>query len=124
MGALDASRHHPWCEQLDSMTAVEARYFPASALFSDGSTWRAVYVVIARGGEHEGLHVWRQPGDEPTFRAGVDWARTRIPTRRLAKNGVSVYTDVGLVVVTPGSGCRCGRLGRWRGPSWGNMVHV
>lgn len=109
---------------MDFLTTVEARYFPASVLLPDGSTWRGVYVVVARGEEHEGLHIWRQPGDEPTFRAGVDWARTRVPAQRLARNGVSVHTDVGLIVVTPGSGCRCGRLGRWSGPGWANTVKV
>lgn len=106
------------------MTTVEARYFPATVRFSGGSTWQRTYVVAARGGDHDGLHIWRRAEENAAFRAGIDWTRTKIPTQRQARNGVSVFTDVGLVVVTLGSGCRCGQFGKWRGPSWANTVQV
>jgi hypothetical protein len=65
------------------------------------------------------LHVFRKVGEVAEWVAPIRWDQTVIPiVERNARNGFSVYTDVGLAVVTLGSGCRCGSLGRWRGPSW------
>jgi hypothetical protein len=106
------------------VTVVEGRYFPATVRFPTGSLWRRVYVVIARNGDHDGLHIWRQPRDDPDFRAAVDWTRTHVPRPRQARNGVDVYTDQGLVIVTSDQGCRCGQLARWAGPTWAHTVKI
>lgn len=104
------------------MTIVEAQYFPAAVLFTNGNTWGRVYAIIARGGDEDGLHIWQTPNEEPTFRANIQWGRTTIPTLFEARNGVDVYTDQGLVVITSGGGCRCGSLARWAGPRWATTV--
>lgn len=107
------------------MTTVEGRYFPATVMFPGGSTWARTYVIIARGGDYDGLHIWRQPGDVAEYRAGIDWGLTRIPPAWQARNGVTVHlTSNELITVTPGGGCRCGALARFAGPSWANTVRV
>lgn len=104
------------------MTVVRASYFPAMALLPSGVVLSRVYVVLAQDGPDAGLHVYDRP-DHEVVRAGIDWARTRVPAvERDAHNGVDVYTPDGLVVVTLSSGCKCGPLGRWRGPGWAGYV--
>jgi hypothetical protein len=106
------------------VTIVEAKYFPATVLLPNGVTWGRTYVVIARGGDEDGLHIWRQPSDVAEYVGNVDWVRTMIPELHQARNGVSVHTDLGLVVVTLSDGCRCGSLARWAGPGWATTVRA
>lgn len=108
------------------MTAVRARYFPATVRFPDEPTpRRKQYVLLAEHGDHGGLHVWSRPGDVADRHEFVDWAATTIPPGRGARNGVSVHlADGRIVVVTLGAGCRCGPLGRWAGPAWATTVQA
>lgn len=101
------------------MTVTRARWFPASVVLPSVGTVRRAFVVLGQGGDHDGLHVWLQPEEEPAYRYAVNWAATRIPTGPAARGGIEVrLADGGLAVVTVGGGCRCGALGRWNGPSW------
>lgn len=105
------------------MTVTRAQWFPASVVLPGVGTLRRAYVVLGQGGEHDGLHVWLQPGEEAAHRVGVNWAQTTIPTGRAARGGVEVaLADGGVAVVTASSGCRCGALGRWAGPLWQGTV--
>lgn len=104
------------------MTTVEAQWYPAIVRFPNGITWSRTYVVIARGGDEDGLHIWRQPSDTAEWTAAINWAATTVPSDHQARNGVPVRTDQGLVVITLSQGCRCGALGSWRGPDWANTV--
>ena len=108
------------------MTVVRGRYFPAAVRLPDMTReLRRVYVIVAQGGEHDGLWVWTRP-DHLAAHRGVDWARTSIPANsRQARNGVDVYLDDGSVAtITAGQGCKCGQLGRWAGPDWATAVAV
>jgi hypothetical protein len=108
------------------MTAsVRARYFPASVVLPDGRQMRRVYVLLAEGGEHHGLHVYARPDDE-VFHAPINWLRTpKLRTGRASRNGVDIHlTDGGIAVITPGAACRCGVLGRWSGPGWAHTIAV
>jgi hypothetical protein len=106
-------------------TTVRGRWFPASVVLPDGTTLRKTYTVLAEGGEHAGLWVFSRP-DEVAFHSGVNWLRQgEIPTGRRARAGVDVELADGTVaVVTPGTQCRCGSLGRWAGPTWATSVGV
>jgi hypothetical protein len=99
---------------------VHGRWFPASVLLPtyppgvDGP-WHKVYVIAS----DQGLAVFRRAGDQPQFASPIHWDQTQLPpTERRARVGFDVYTDAGLVVVTPSTGCRCGQLGHWQGPTW------
>lgn len=106
------------------MTTVRARWFPATILL-DGVVSRGRYVLLAEGGDMGGLHVWSRPGEVADLHVPVDWSATEVPSERAARNGVNVrLVDGRLAVVTPNSGCRCGQLGRWAGPSWAHTVAV
>lgn len=107
------------------MTTVRARYFPASVVLPDGRQLRRVYVLLAEGGEHAGMHVFERP-DHLVFHAAVNWLRTSPPkTGRQARNGIDVeLTDGTTAVITAGGSCRCGALGRWGGPEWATNVAV
>lgn len=98
------------------MNMVRARWFPADVKFPGQPwPWQRVYVIAA----DDGLHIWQAPGETAVWHSPVDWSRTVLPIQeRDARNGVDVWTEAGLVVVTLGSGCRCGALGHWAGPSW------
>jgi hypothetical protein len=96
--------------------AVRGRWFPAAVKFPHVTQpWQRCLVIAA----DDGLHIWRKPAETAGWHAPIDWAATTLPvTQRAARNGFDVYTTLGLVVVTLGSGCRCGSMGRWSGPSW------
>ena len=98
------------------MTAVRGRWFPAAVKFAlRTQPWQRCLVIAA----DDGLHIFRQPSETAEWHAPIDWVATRLPdTRRAARIGFDVYTTKGLVVVTLGSGCRCGSLGHWDGPEW------
>lgn len=108
------------------MTTVLARYFPATVqLPGEPKPRRRVYVVLARGGGHSGLHVWNQPGDVASWHGEVNFASTKVPAQRQARNGFDVrLADGSVAVITASQGCRCGALGRWAGPGWANTVQV
>lgn len=108
------------------MTVIRARYYPASVVLpGEPRPRRKVYVLLAQGGEHDGLHVFGRPTEDADVHLPVDWSRTTIPPHRQARNGVSVHLrDGGLAVVTAGGGCRCGQMGRWAGPAWATAVVV
>lgn len=109
------------------MTSVRAKWYPAALQLPDEPRpRRKALVILATGGEMDGLHVWSKPGEVADVHLPVDWQRTVIPRRdRDARNGVDVYlADGRLVVVTPGASCKCGSLGRYAGPSWATSVSV
>lgn len=101
------------------MTVVRGSWFPASIRLPGGVSYARARVVLGQGGEHAGLWVFRRAG-VAAWHGLVDWVGTPpIPVGRQARNGVTVRLVTGEVaVVTPGSGCRCGELGRWAGPDW------
>jgi hypothetical protein len=106
-------------------TVVRGRWFPASVVLPDGRTLRKTYTLLAEGGDHAGLWVFTRP-DIIEFRGAVNWLRQgEIPTGRRTRVGVDVQlTDGTVAVVTPGTECKCGALGRWAGPSWATNVAV
>ncbi len=107
------------------MTVVRARYFPCAVhVPGEARLRRKAFVLLAQGGDRDGLHVWSRPAEDAEVHLPVDWSRTgRLPTGRQARNGVEVILmDGTLVMLTPAAGCRCGALGRWSGPAWGHTV--
>lgn len=98
------------------VATVRGRWFPAGLVFpGQPRPWVRCYALAT----DTDLHVWKQPGEQPVWSSPIQWARTTLPPDdRTARRGFDVHTDAGLVVVTLGSGCRCGSLGKWRGPSW------
>ena len=98
------------------MTTVRGRWFPVSALLPGQSTPLVrVYALAA----DDGLHLFTHPSEVADWSAPVDWGRTVLPrTERRSRNGIDIHTTAGLVVLTPGGGCRCGKMGRWAGPGW------
>lgn len=99
---------------------VSGRWFPASVVlpvYPDNAPgpWHRVYVIASA----QGLAVFRRVGDQPQFLSPIRWADTTLPANdHAARNGFTVATDAGPVVVTRGSGCRCGAMGHWQGPTW------
>jgi hypothetical protein len=108
------------------VTIVAARYFPAIVqLPHEPRPRRKAYVILAQGGDLDGLHVWSRPSETADVHLPINWERTRIPAGRGARNGVDVYlADGRLAIITAGASCRCGVLGRFAGPSWANAVAV
>lgn len=84
-----------------------------------------VFIVLAEGGEHAGLHVYSKP-DHLAWHAPVNWLRTTLPAReRRWRRGVDIHLADGTVaVITVGGACRCGALGKWAGPQWANTVQA
>lgn len=95
---------------------VRGRWFPADVVLPNRpQPWGRCYVLAT----DTTLHVFRKVGDTAEWEAPIRWELTTLPTvDRDARNGFDVVTDAGRVVVTLGSGCRCGSLGRWSGPTW------
>lgn len=95
---------------------VRGRWFPADVVLPNRPhPWSRCYVLAT----DESLHVFRKVSEVAEWEAPIRWAGTSLPlVERDARNGFDVRTDAGLVVVTLGSGCRCGSLGRWSGPVW------
>jgi hypothetical protein len=112
--------------ELDVTTAaqavVRARWFPADVMASGRlSQWSRCY-VLATDTE---LCIFTRVSEEPMWRSPIQWDSTTLPDdEQRTRNGFDVHTDVGLVVITLGSGCRCGSLGRWAGPSWAQLERV
>lgn len=104
-------------------TLVRAQYFPAAIRLPDaGQAVTKRHVILAEGGDHDGLWVYQRP-DVVEFHGLIDWEKTVVPTTRQARSGVDVHlADGSLVVVTAGGGCRCGAIGRWAGPVWATNV--
>jgi hypothetical protein len=100
----------------ESPVTVLGRWFPADIVIPGRPTpWNRVYALATTGG----LHVWARPSDTADWSAGYTLGPPVFPTdARSARNGFDVPTTEGLVVITLGSGCRCGTLGRWPGPTW------
>lgn len=98
------------------MTPVRGRWFPVAAVLpGEHRPWQRVYAVAA----DDGLHLYTRPSEDADWYSPVEWARTRLPENDdQARWGWDVHTDAGLVVLTLGTGCRCGHLGRWQGPAW------
>ena len=94
---------------------VLGRWFPADLVIPDRARpWHNMFALCT----DTDLHVWSRPSDTPDWTSPLDGAPVLPATDRDARNGFDVHTQAGLVVITLGSGCRCGRLGRWPGPSW------
>lgn len=104
------------------MTVVRGRWFPAAVTLPDQSKpWSRCYVIAA----DDGLYIFKQRSERAGWHSGVEWATTILPTTdRQARRGFDVHTDAGLVVVTLGSGCRCGVMGSWKGPEWARAEQV
>lgn len=108
------------------MSDVLARWYPAQVQLPDGRRLQRVSVVVMRGGDHSGVTVFDRP-DREAFHAAIAWLdQPALPqTQRAARNGVELrLAGGGLVIVTPGTSCRCGTLGRWAGPEWARTVAV
>lgn len=108
------------------ITLTRAKYFPATVVHESLTRPLRGMVVIAQGGEHAGLWVYDRP-DHLVFNRGINYLRTKpIPSKqRDARNGVDLeLADGTTATVTPGTGCKCGALGRWSGPEWSNTVAV
>lgn len=104
-----------------AQATVRGRWFPADLVLPTPSPpWGSRYphrcYVIATTTT---LHIWQKTSETADWEAPITWDTTTLPTvDRDARNGFDVTTTAGLVVVTLGSGCRCGNLGRWSGPAW------
>ncbi|MGH3921947.1 MAG: hypothetical protein ACRDTT_03590 [Pseudonocardiaceae bacterium] len=102
------------------MTIIRGRWFPAIVTPPAECPWRRCYVIAA----DDGLHVWRSRAEVAQWQSPINWELTHLPDKTRPGRGVDVHTDAGLVVVTPGSGCRCGAMGSWRGPEWSQVEQV
>jgi hypothetical protein len=98
------------------VVTVRGRWYPAEVVLPDRPVaWGRCYVLATDAM----LYVFRRPTEVSEWQAPIRWELTRLPeVDRDARNGFDIRTDTGLVVVTLGSGCRCGAMGRWPGPSW------
>lgn len=99
------------------VVTVRGRWFPADTVLPDRTRpWNRVYVLAT----DTDLAVWQRQAETPDWASPIVWADTpALPrTDREAHRGFDITTAAGLVVITLGTGCRCGTLGRWRGPSW------
>ena len=99
------------------MTVVRGRWFPVSVVLPGqrDRPWQRCYAVAT----DTALHLFRRPSEVADWSAPIVWDRTTLPgTDLVARRGFDVHTEAGLVVVTLSSGCRCGSLGRWAGPTW------
>lgn len=108
------------------MTAiVRGRWFPATVQLPT-HTYRRVYALLTDGDERAGLHLWRRPKEVSDVLVRIDWGNTPLPgQRQLLRDGLSfALPDGGRGSVAPGSGCRCGSLGQWAGPSWATRTAV
>jgi hypothetical protein len=101
---------------------VRGRWFPASIVLPEyREPWRRCYVLAGDGG----LYVYKSPSEDAHWHAGVDWSAVTLPRDdHAARRGFEVRTALGLAVVTLGTGCRCGQLGRWAGPLWARSEMV
>lgn len=104
------------------MTVVRGRWFPASVVLPDQPRpWQRCYALAA----DDGLHLFRRPAERADWHSPINWSVTVLPVReRDARRGFDVHTTAGLVVITLGSGCRCGSLGRWPGPTWARAESI
>jgi hypothetical protein len=93
---------------------VLGRWFPAEVVLPRRPVWHRVYVLCTDAE----LCVWGRPDDTPEWMSPLTKTPTLPVDERTARNGFDIRTKAGLVVVTLGTGCRCGRLGRWPGPTW------
>lgn len=110
---------------MTTTTVVRAQWFPAIVKLPGKPERRGCMVILAEDGEHAGMHVWTKPDEVAWVHLPVDWSATTLPTGNGAKNGVTVtLADGQVAIVTAGQGCRCGSLGRWRGPAWATTVRA
>lgn len=102
-----------------TQAAVLTRWFPADVLLPGRAhPWHRVYVMVTE----TDVMVWSEPKETPDWSAPVDWSQTVLPeSDQPVRYGLDLHTTEGLVVVTLGSGCRCGVLGKWAGPSWARL---
>lgn len=109
---------------------VYREYFPASVLLEiDGAEeqWHRCRVFLTTGG----LLIFRakKPLEAADFSSPIDMEKTKRPSNATTFNvGVDIYTEKGLVVITPTgggncSGCAGGGAGlkRWR-PEWSGQT--
>lgn len=104
-------------------TTTEANWFPTRVLLPGNPRPQGIYrVVLGRGGEFDGVHVFSAP-DRLVFHGYVNWARIgRLPTDAQLRNGFTVPLADGSELVVTRSGCQCGALKRWAGPEWTGLV--
>lgn len=105
-------------------TITRATYFPCAVQTPDERLRRRQYVILAEGGVYSGLHSFTRPGMVGEIVLPIDWTATPpLPSGRATRNGVFIHlADGRIVTLTPGTGCRCGTLGRWPGPPWAHTV--
>lgn len=103
---------------------VYREYFPASVLMPNQEQWHRVRVYLTT----QGLMIFRARKDVPDFQSPLDMEKTKRPSTATTYNvGVDLYTEDGLVVVTPtGGGACCGSQGgqglkRWH-PEWAKQT--
>ncbi len=101
------------------MKLVYRVWRPASVRLPDGEIRHRQLVFVTS----EGLEVYSNPTEQPSWTSPVDFAATAEPTGRRTHVGVDIETEAGTVVVTPTGGCMsCGsKLGRWY-PEWATQV--
>lgn len=105
-----------------AQVTVRGRYFPADVMLPGRSMqWSRCYMLAT----DVDLCIFTRVAEDPMWRSPIMWGSTVLPdSDQRARNGFDVHTEDGLVVVTLGSGCRCGSLGRWGGPLWAQMERV
>lgn len=118
-------------------SAVYLSWFPAIVsvpVIRDGVPGRHQYNNAKVFTTPEGVYVYdrvplepRQDGTpEPQWFAPVNYGKTpEPPTGIKARNGITLVTDQGAVVITPLGGCGCGmrKLRDWA-PSWASVIQV
>ena len=97
-------------------TIIRGQWFPTDVVLPGQlRPWNRCYTLVTE----LAVHVFRRVREDADWSSTIRWDTTTLPaTERSARNGFDVWTDKGLVVITLGSGCSCGSLARWRGPTW------
>lgn len=99
-------------------STVYVEYWPATVFNPEsGQTRRLCRVYLT----DTGMHVfWTKPstGESPHWTSAIDFAQTTPPNPHARAVGQDIFTEDGLVIITPTGGCGCGnQLKRWV-PSW------
>lgn len=124
-------------EPVPTPSAAYRSWFPAIVsvpVVKDGVAGRYQHNNVKVFATPEGVYVYdqvplepRQDGvPTPKWFAPVNYGKTPEPPRGIKeRNGVTLVTDQGAVVITPLGGCGCGmrKLRDWS-PSWASVVQT